>query len=219
MEISRTPGRILSLLFTLAWGINSWHFLVDLRIPPTLPNHYSTGTSVFHPCSHFTGKRNKTHLFYRKAHCTAQVAMRYRLDSYPDYQHQKFTFPTPFCPSRRCFLKSIEKWTEAKYNFRIKWKLDSPGENCACMGWKHRVSEERSYSSVQSNFFQVILSLTLLWCYALFSYWSTSVVLTLEDWVNYYLHLSTHYFFFFFFCTATVQILCPLSTSKQVHQC
>lgn len=62
--------------------LNHWHFLVDLRISPTasLPNHCSTGTSVFHPCSHFTGKRNRTHVFYRKAYCKAQVAKRFRLD-------------------------------------------------------------------------------------------------------------------------------------------
>lgn len=44
--------------------LNHWHFLVDLRIPPTatLPNHCSTETSVFHPCSHFTGKIG--HLYF-----------------------------------------------------------------------------------------------------------------------------------------------------------
>lgn len=81
------------------------------------------------------------------------MAKRYRLDSYPDYQHQKFTFPTLFCPSRRGFLKSTEKWTKEKYNFRIKYKSDIPGEKSGtCMGWKHMVSG-RSYSSMQSNFF------------------------------------------------------------------
>ena len=43
---------------------------------------------------------------------------------------------------------------ELKYSFRIKYKLDTPGEYCTCMGWKHLVSEEKSYSSVQSNFFK-----------------------------------------------------------------
>lgn len=72
------------------------------------------------------------------------------------------------------------------------------------MGWKLLVSEERSYSSVQSNFFQVILSLTLLWCYALFSYQSTNVVLTLEDWVN--------------FCTSPHTILHSYSTNSLSHE-
>lgn len=64
------------------------------------------------------------------------------------------------------------------------------------------------------QFFQVILSLTLLWCYALFPYQSTSVVLTLEDWVNFYLHLSTHHFAWLQYRFSVPQVL-----QRYLHWC